>query len=164
MQSSALFFSFPASQDLRTLNRNSSGQERRPDSVHSADGQSDLATGLGLSMATGLAAFQGIIDLLPDPTVIVSPSRTIVAANPSAQRVHGLCHSGEPGTAWTPPLVLMVPLTEALEGESDFRATNAEHGACFMCDDEPRYFLPRIRALRGAGGEIVGAADRLPRL
>ena len=157
MQPSAQLFSFPGSQDLPALNPNSFGQERRTGSIRSASGQSDLATGLGLSMATGLAAFQGMIDLLPDPTVLVSPSCTIVAANPSAQRVHGLCRSGERGVAWTPPLGLVVPLTEALEGRSGFRATSVEDAACFTCDGEPRYFLPRIGAVRGAGGEIVGA-------
>ena len=99
---------------------------------------------------------QATIDSFPDPVVVVDPVGAIERVNPAAGRVFGVT-SPNGSSPWSPPAALRGPLAEVLGGRPDYLPAGVENALCLRDDGQERFYLPRVLAMRGAGGPL-GAA------
>jgi signal transduction histidine kinase len=105
-------------------------------------------------------AAQATIDSFPDPVLLVDPEGRVELANPAALRVLGVAPpaEGQPPVPWQPPELLREPLAAALRHQRAALAESFDQAVFFRLDGADRAYLPQVRPVQAAHGELLGAA------
>lgn len=103
---------------------------------------------------------QATIDSFADPVVVIDTLGRVEVANPTAQRLFGVRPpaDGEHPAAWTPPDSLRQPVEDALRQQRVVENERFDQAVTFRLDGDDRVYLPQIRPIRSAEGELLGAA------
>ena len=102
---------------------------------------------------------QATIDSFPDPILVLDLEHRVELINPAARQVFGVTPVNEPGpSVWQPPDVLQQPVADALRGEKPYLTETFNQTVNFRLNGEEHTFLPQIRPIRDAQGDILGAA------
>lgn len=103
---------------------------------------------------------QATIDSFADPVVVIDTSGRVEVANPTAQRLFGVRPpaDGERPDVWTPPDSLRQPVEDALRQQRVVENETFDQAVTFQLDGEDRVYLPQVRPIRSAEGELLGAA------
>jgi signal transduction histidine kinase len=99
---------------------------------------------------------QATIDSFPDPVLVLDPAGRVELANPAATAVLGVAppRPGASESPWQPPEALRPLLRESRE----FSADSFDQAVTFRTAGEERAYLPRVRPIRDANGDTLGAA------
>ena len=100
---------------------------------------------------------QATIDSFPDPILVIDLEQHVELANPAARQVFGVSSESE-APPWQPPEALRKPILEALRGEKSYLTETFDRAVTFRLNREDCTFLPQVRPIRDARGEILGAA------
>jgi PAS domain S-box-containing protein len=103
---------------------------------------------------------QATIDSFADPVVVIDTLGRVEVANPTAQRLLGVRPptDSEAPAVWTPPDSLRQPVEEALRQQRVVENETFDQAVTFRLDGEERVYLPQVRPIRSAEGELLGAA------
>jgi signal transduction histidine kinase len=104
---------------------------------------------------------QATINSFPDPVLVVDTEGKVEMANPAAQRLFGVLPrkpNEPPGPSWQPPEPLRGPLTQALQGQRDYRPGEFDHTVSLNTDGSQGSYLPRILTIHDPYGHPLGAA------
>lgn len=103
---------------------------------------------------------QATIDSFADPVVVIDTLGRVEVANPTAQRLFGVRPpaDGEHPAAWTPPDSLRQSVEDALRQQRVVEKETFDQAVTFRLDGEDRMYLPQVRPIRAAEGELLGAA------
>lgn len=111
-------------------------------------------------LVRALQTGQATIDSFPDPVVVIDTLGRVEVANPTAQRLLGVRPpaDGERPMNWTPPDALRQPVEDALSHRRVVESETFDRAVTFRLDGEERVYLPQVRPIRSAEGELLGAA------
>lgn len=103
---------------------------------------------------------QATIDSFADPVVVIDTLGRIEVANPTAQRLLGVHPptDSEAPAEWNPPDSLRQSVEEALRQQRVVEKETFDQAVTFRLDGEERVYLPQVRPIRSADGELLGAA------
>jgi signal transduction histidine kinase len=104
---------------------------------------------------------QATIDSFPDPVLVLDTEGRVEMANPAARKFLGVSprHDDQATSGtWAPPDSLRQPLTDALQGRSNFLPDGFERALYIEVNGQTRTVLPRILTIHDRGGDLLGAA------
>jgi len=104
---------------------------------------------------------QAAIDSFPDPIVVVDSTGSVAQVNPAARRILMVTPAIDPTVSWHPPQPLKTLLDDVLAGRGDYLPVGLEQVLSFPVDDQERYYLPRVVAIRDEADTLLGAAVAL---